>query len=107
MQAVLYVLAFILFAAAQVIFFLVNQPLCNVSKRRVSAGTSTSTSTFQTVPARPPGPPKWKLASSRLQVSNGRVNASFLATLLNTGALGVLYYAWIVSLFCLTLWTYQ
>ncbi|WRT70536.1 uncharacterized protein IL334_007534 [Kwoniella shivajii] len=55
--ALLYLAAFVLFAIAQVIFFLVSQPLCNAS--------------------------------------NGKVNSAFLTTLLEAGAVGMLYLAWI------------
>jgi hypothetical protein len=33
------------------------------------------------------------------KASNGKVNSAFLASLLNTAALGLLYHAWIVSPF--------
>ncbi|WVW81018.1 hypothetical protein I302_103009 [Kwoniella bestiolae CBS 10118] len=54
--AMLYLGAFVLFAIAQVIFFLVSQPLCDSS--------------------------------------NGKVNSAFLSTLLEAGAVGLIYLAW-------------
>ena len=100
--AVVYMAAFVLFAIAQVLFFLVSQPLCSVShaaatRSHGSARQATAVACTTHTPRRLTASRQHCVAHrAEEQASNGKVNSAFLASLLNTAALGLVYWAWIV-----------
>jgi len=76
-------LAALLFAGSQIVFFLASEPLCNVSLSPLF-----TSSPFYLSPGE----------GADEQASKGKINSSFLATLLQTASMVVIYYAWEVSL---------
>jgi len=76
-------LAALLFAGSQIVFFLASEPLCNVSVSPLFTSTP-----FYLTPGE----------GADEQESKGKINSSFLATLLQTASMVVIYFAWEVSL---------
>jgi len=84
--SVMQFLAALLLAGSQIVFFLASQPLCNVSRLTLFMPLDFS----------------GQLGRADEQASKGKINSSFLATLLQTASMVVIYFAWEVSLLPLT-----
>jgi hypothetical protein len=95
----MYLAAGILFAGSQVVFFLASQPLCDVRQLFFSFSSSTIYVLGRFLVQDHTRDQSLYAGTTHTdkQVSNRKINSSFLATILQTSSMVIMYFAWEVS----------